>query len=74
MYNPKVTLNKAADGGISGTIIGLVSIAVTGWVKSIIDLDAQTEAQISLGIGALTTAILVAAERAVRNWLKHKEM
>lgn len=74
MYNKQITVNKSIDGGISGVIIGAIVLSVVGFLKIIIDLDPDSEAKISLGLGALLTAILVAAERGLRNWLKHRDL
>lgn len=74
-YDVKVSLNKGGNGAIDGLIVAVVAAAAIKFAKSMLgtDLDANTENAIAVGIGAVVSAVIVAAKRFVENWLKHRD-
>lgn len=72
-YDKKITIKKGADGGLEGGLIALLTIVIVGFLKRyVMDMDPGTENTVTLLVGSVVAAVLLAVTRAIRNWLKHR--
>jgi hypothetical protein len=69
----KIVAAKTIDGGVEGAIAGALTILAVGLLKKTLELDASTEAQLSVAVGAVVTGAVIGISRGVRNWLKHRK-
>jgi len=72
-YEKSITTRKGIDGGIEGGIVTFLTLIIVGLLKRyVMDMDPETENKVIAVLGTIIAGVLLAAVRAVRNWLKHK--